>query len=171
MIKKTIENIRRRIKEYKAYKENKAYREEMNKEYPISYLCWGVYDKQVNEGTLQYSYKHEDCFLVNDLVNPTGVIRLTGDSVQRDKVISITRFRNPIPRSMLFTEGDDILIARDNNHTYKIWIGDPNRFPIVSDVRRLEEIISHANFVNQNTRNRERQKVVDKSQVDFEFCK
>ncbi len=164
MIKETIENIRRRIKEKKAYRE-------MNKEYPISYLCWGVCDMQVNEGELNYSYKHEDCFLVDDLVNPTGVIRLTGDSVQRDKVISITRFRNPIPRSMLFTEGDDILIARDNNHTYKIWIGDPSRFPIVSDVRRLEEIISHANFVNQNTRNRERQKVVDKSQVDSEFCK
>lgn len=156
MFKETIENIRRRIKEKKAHRE-------MNKEYPVSYLCVGVCDKQVNEGTLKYSYKHTDCFLVNDLVNPTGVIRLTGDSVQRDKVISITRSKNPMTR--------DIFIARDNNHIYKILIVDSNRFSISSDVRRLEEIISHEDFMNQNARNRERQKMVDKSQADSEFCK
>lgn len=56
MIKETIENIRRKIKE------KKAYREEMDKEYPVRYLFWGVCDKQVNEGELTYSYEHEDCF-------------------------------------------------------------------------------------------------------------
>ncbi len=158
MIKETIENIRRKIKE------KKAYREEMDKEYPVRYLFWGVCDKQVNEGELTYSYKHEDCFLVNDLVNPKGVIRLTGDSVQRDKVISITRPIKP-------TEDYNILIAMDNNHTYKICIRDYNRLSMGSDVTCLEEIISIANFVNRNKQNRERQKVVDKSQVDSEFCK
>jgi hypothetical protein len=62
-------------------------------------------------------------------------------------------------------------MASDNNHTYKIRVADANRLRMGSDVTCLEEIISLANFVNRNSQNRARQEVVDKSQVDSEFCK
>ena len=64
MIKVMMENIRSKIK---AFKEQKPQR------YPCEHLFWGNCVKKVSENGLSYTYKHNECFLVDDINNPDGL--------------------------------------------------------------------------------------------------
>jgi len=162
MIKETIENIRRKIKE------KKVYREDMDKVYPVDYLFFGYYDKEVCEEGLSYSYRHVDCFLVNNDHYPTEVICLTGNNRNLNKPIEC--YTRPVP---VYGGAKTIYCFDINGQSYEIDLQyNSCRYATTyaknTSVANVQSLVNAKNYSAKET---SKNRVLNEAQVKSEFSK
>ena len=162
MIKETIENIRRKIKE------KKVYREDMDKVYPVDYLFFGYYNKEVCEEGLSYSYSHVDCFLVNNDHYPTKVICLTGNNRNLNKPIEC--YTRPVP----VCGGAKTIYCFDiNGQSYEIDLQCNScryatNYAKNTSVANVQSLVNAKNYSAKET---SKNRALNEVQVESEFCK
>ena len=160
MIKETIENIRRRIKE------KKAYREDMAKEYPVDNLFFGHYDKKVSEQGLSYSYKHTDCFLVDRNYAPRKVICVTGDNRNLNQPIEC--YSKPIA---VFGGTRTIYCVKIDGKSYEIDLALDDYDVTYAERTCCANIQSTVDAINYRVKKHARKEAENEAQLNSEFSK
>ena len=159
MFKTSIENIKRKIQE------RKAYHKEMSKEYPASNVFWGTCDKIETKYGVTYNYKHHECFFVDDVSQPNYIIRLTGENAEREnKVLKHETFVVP----MNWGEYKMVKVT-DNKNCYQIILTDAKKFSLFEEPLILETIINKTNNLNRGLQNRARQTAMDEQNAENLF--
>lgn len=148
MFNKLKERIKAKIESRKKEKKQFLLEEErLNTTYPNSQVYRGSYEKNVQEGNINYTYTHSEYFLLNnDNAEATTCIRLTGENLDNSNVSIISKKSSEL--------GGDDFVLEDNGITYKLWTGRSNSFWSGTNeeeqitLKDLIEAINYANAIN-----------------------